>query len=182
MPHLLHELCSDHSPFPVVSIPAPGTQALPASPYASRLPFGFHEILYAGSRCPCAYRFRLLKGSNSNAAGIHFHRVASLLRERDYFVGRRLSALAFGSESILAPTNAVEHYFMDLNMPKLNGIEATREIRLPSPDTRTVILTQIGDEDVRGAALSAGAAGYVVKTEMTVALIPAVCFALRIRV
>jgi DNA-binding NarL/FixJ family response regulator len=68
---------------------------------------------------------------------------------------------------------------MDISMPGLNGIEATRRIRQLSPDSKIVILTENRDEDLRAAALRAGAAAYVLKSEMTIELIPAVRTALR---
>ena len=68
---------------------------------------------------------------------------------------------------------------LDLNMPGLNGIEATRRIRQLSPNCKIVILTQDGNEDLMTAALEAGALAYVLKTEMTTRLIPAIQAALR---
>jgi DNA-binding NarL/FixJ family response regulator len=52
---------------------------------------------------------------------------------------------------------------MDVTMPVLNGIEATRQIRDCSPQSRVVILTMHGEEDVVREALRAGAVGYLVK-------------------
>jgi two-component system, NarL family, response regulator DegU len=52
---------------------------------------------------------------------------------------------------------------MDVTMPILNGIEATRQIRDCSPQSRVVILTMHGEEDVVREALRAGAVGYLVK-------------------
>ncbi len=66
-------------------------------------------------------------------------------------------------------------------MPGLNGIEAASRIRQLSPDSKIVILTQNADEDLRTAALQAGALAYVLKAEMTTELIPAVQEALRTR-
>jgi len=64
-------------------------------------------------------------------------------------------------------------------MPGLNGIEAASRIRQLSPDSRIIILTQNADDDLMTAALRAGAAAYVLKTEMNTKLIPAVQAALR---
>jgi DNA-binding NarL/FixJ family response regulator len=63
---------------------------------------------------------------------------------------------------------------LDVSMPGLNGIEAASRIRQLSPDSKIVILTQNADEDLRTAALQAGALAYVLKAEMTTELIPAV--------
>jgi len=70
---------------------------------------------------------------------------------------------------------------MDLSIPGLNGIEATRRIRQLSPNVKIVILTQDTDEELMGAASRAGAVAYVLKTEMSTKLIPAVQLALRTR-
>jgi DNA-binding NarL/FixJ family response regulator len=52
---------------------------------------------------------------------------------------------------------------MDLNMPKLSGIEATRRILETSPDTAILMLTMFQDDDSVFAAMRAGAHGYVLK-------------------
>jgi DNA-binding NarL/FixJ family response regulator len=52
---------------------------------------------------------------------------------------------------------------MDLTMPKLDGIEATRTIKAEFPRTSVLILTAFADEDLLMEAVRAGAAGYVVK-------------------
>jgi DNA-binding NarL/FixJ family response regulator len=52
---------------------------------------------------------------------------------------------------------------MDVRMPDLNGIEATRQIRARSPHTRVLMLTGISEYDQIVEALRAGASGYVVK-------------------
>lgn len=51
---------------------------------------------------------------------------------------------------------------MDLNMPGLNGIEATRQIRRAHPQVKILVLTMFDDDSVF-AALRAGAHGYVLK-------------------
>lgn len=52
---------------------------------------------------------------------------------------------------------------MDMRMPGLNGIEATRQIRKRSPGAKVLMLTGICDEDQILEALRAGASGYVIK-------------------
>ncbi|MEE8422002.1 MAG: response regulator transcription factor [Dehalococcoidia bacterium] len=52
---------------------------------------------------------------------------------------------------------------MDLRLPDGSGVEACREIRSQSPDTKVIILTSYADEDALFAAIMAGAAGYVLK-------------------
>jgi len=52
---------------------------------------------------------------------------------------------------------------MDVVMPGLNGLEATRQIRRASPGTRVVMLSGFVDEDQLLEALRAGASGYIIK-------------------
>lgn len=52
---------------------------------------------------------------------------------------------------------------MDLQMPELNGIEATRQILRASPHVRIIAVTMFEDEDSVFAAMRAGARGYVLK-------------------
>jgi DNA-binding NarL/FixJ family response regulator len=52
---------------------------------------------------------------------------------------------------------------MDLRMPKLDGVEATRQIRSALPDTEIVVLTTHADEESILDALRAGARGYLTK-------------------
>jgi NarL family two-component system response regulator LiaR len=53
---------------------------------------------------------------------------------------------------------------MDLDLPGLDGIRATRRIRELSPDSKIVVLTALQDPEVIADALAAGACGYVPKT------------------
>lgn len=52
---------------------------------------------------------------------------------------------------------------MDLSMPGMDGVEATRRIRSQYPDTRVLVLTSFSDHTRIMSALSAGADGYVLK-------------------
>jgi DNA-binding NarL/FixJ family response regulator len=52
---------------------------------------------------------------------------------------------------------------MDLHMPGLNGIEATRRIVADSPHIAVLVLTMFDDDDSIFAALRAGARGYLLK-------------------
>ena len=52
---------------------------------------------------------------------------------------------------------------MDINMPDLNGIEATRAIVAVSPHIGVVIVTMFEDDESVFAAMRAGARGYVLK-------------------
>ena len=52
---------------------------------------------------------------------------------------------------------------MDLNMPRCDGVEATRRIRASHPRTQVVVLTTYSDDDSIIGALQAGALGYLTK-------------------
>ena len=52
---------------------------------------------------------------------------------------------------------------MDLRMPQLEGVEATRQILASLPDTRVLVLTTYADDEFLFPALQAGARGYLTK-------------------
>lgn len=52
---------------------------------------------------------------------------------------------------------------MDIQMPDINGIEATRRILAEQPSIRVVMLTMLEDDDSLFAAMRAGARGYILK-------------------
>ena len=52
---------------------------------------------------------------------------------------------------------------MDLIMPEMDGIEATRRIKLANPDMKVLILSSFGDENNVLPAIQAGALGYILK-------------------
>jgi DNA-binding NarL/FixJ family response regulator len=52
---------------------------------------------------------------------------------------------------------------MDLHMPGLSGVEATRRLAAEAPDIRVLVLTMLDDDESVLAAMRAGARGYLVK-------------------
>ena len=52
---------------------------------------------------------------------------------------------------------------MDVRMPELDGLEATREIKAEHPGTNVLVLTTYEDLDYLFEAVKAGAVGYVIK-------------------
>jgi two-component system, NarL family, response regulator DegU len=69
-----------------------------------------------------------------------------------------------GEEAVrLAAALRPDLVLMDVTMPVLDGIEATRRLRLAAPDARVVILTMHGEEETIDQALRAGAVAYLLK-------------------
>ena len=60
---------------------------------------------------------------------------------------------------------------MDVRMPMLDGIEATRLIRTALPETAVLILTGLEDPSLQQTAMRAGARGFLRKDELTEALL-----------
>lgn len=67
---------------------------------------------------------------------------------------------------------------VDVSMPELNGLEATRQIRQALPGTRLVVLTVHEDLALAAEAFRAGAAGFVVKSSAAAELSQAIRHAL----
>src|SRR5215468_6935634 len=63
---------------------------------------------------------------------------------------------------------------LDVKMPKLTGLQATREIRAQAPDVSVLILSMYDDERYLFEALKAGASGYVLKAQADSDLLDAV--------
>jgi DNA-binding NarL/FixJ family response regulator len=61
--------------------------------------------------------------------------------------------------SLLSP----DIVLMDLNMPILNGIEATKQLKLSQPNVKVIVLTSFSDQDHVLPAVRAGARGYLLK-------------------
>ena len=90
------------------------------------------------------------------------HGLRQTLRERGLEVVGEASNGRSGTQLVgeLKPDVVV----MDLDMPQMNGIEATRAIVESDPGARVLMLTISTDDDDVLDALAAGACGYVLKT------------------
>ena len=78
-----------------------------------------------------------------------------------------------------AATLTPDVVLMDLRMPVLDGIAATRRLRVEQPDVRVLALTTFDDDDEVFAALRAGAVGYLLKDVSSERLVEAVLAAAR---
>jgi DNA-binding NarL/FixJ family response regulator len=75
-----------------------------------------------------------------------------------------VAAAADGEEAVvLAARHRPQVVLMDLRMPRLDGVEATRRIRAAQPETEIVVLTTHADDQSILGALQAGARGYLTK-------------------
>jgi DNA-binding NarL/FixJ family response regulator len=63
---------------------------------------------------------------------------------------------------------------MDLSLPELNGLDATRQILKESPRTEVLVLTMHHSEELARNVLQAGARGYILKSDADESLIAAV--------
>ncbi len=75
-----------------------------------------------------------------------------------------VGAAANGDEAVaLVAEVAPDVVLMDLRMPGVDGVEATKRIRAEHPGTRVVVLTTYADDESIVGALRAGAIGYLTK-------------------
>jgi DNA-binding NarL/FixJ family response regulator len=75
-----------------------------------------------------------------------------------------VGAAADGEEAVtLAGVHRPDVVLMDLSMPGVDGIEATRRLMAERPESRVVVLTSFSDRERILDALDAGAVGYLLK-------------------
>lgn len=85
-----------------------------------------------------------------------------------------------GAQAVrLAERHRPDVALVDLKMPGLDGVEATRRIRIAVPGCRVVVLTTFDDDDLLFAALRAGASGYLLKDLSAERLVEAIHAAAR---
>lgn len=88
--------------------------------------------------------------------------VQLLEKESDFGV---VAQAADGEEAVkLASKLSPDVVIMDIEMPKLDGMDATRQIKAIHPEASVLVLTVHDDEEHMTALLCAGATGYLPKT------------------
>jgi DNA-binding NarL/FixJ family response regulator len=90
--------------------------------------------------------------------------------------GMELVGEATGGEEavVLARTLNPDVAVLDLSMPDLDGLEATRRIKLDQPGVRILILTVHEDEALLREAIRSGASGYIIKHAAEAELVSAI--------
>jgi two-component system, NarL family, response regulator DegU len=69
-----------------------------------------------------------------------------------------------GAEAVdMAQELTPDVILMDVTMPELDGVEATRLVKAANPAIRVIMLTMHADQEVLAAAIRSGASGYLVK-------------------
>jgi two-component system response regulator NreC len=80
-----------------------------------------------------------------------------------------------GRDAVRAALDLKPHVaILDIAMPLLNGIEATRQIVRRAPEVRVLVLSMYADEDYVTQVMKAGAAGYLLKDSADTDLMQAV--------
>jgi DNA-binding NarL/FixJ family response regulator len=95
---------------------------------------------------------------------------AWLSRESDIEV---VGSAVCGEEAITLVKRLCPHVvLMDIAMPGMNGIEATRRLKLLPKPPAVLIVTLDGDPAYRAAAVAAGAEGFLCKADLATELVP----------
>ncbi len=94
--------------------------------------------------------------------------MAAQLREQTtWLVGMASDGLEAVQQTLMLKPEVI---MMDIEMPRLNGLEATREIATFAPATKVLIVSNERDPAVVDAAFAAGARGYLLKSRAAIEL------------
>ncbi len=85
----------------------------------------------------------------------------------------RVLTVCSGKEAVkLCLATKPSAVILDVDLPELNGVEATRKIHDSQPDTPIILIHEEGSTEYRISAIAAGARGYVTKQRVAVELVP----------
>lgn len=110
---------------------------------------------------------REMEGKDVNIALVDDHTLfrtglRGLLSMREGF--NVVADVGSGEEFLdVLPTLEVDVVFMDISMPGINGVEATRRALMLCPDLRIIALSMYGDDHYYKLMLESGASGFVLK-------------------
>jgi DNA-binding NarL/FixJ family response regulator len=77
-----------------------------------------------------------------------------------------IGSVGTGEEAVaVASTRLPDVVLMDIDLPGIDGIETTRQVRQVAPDAQVIVITAFQDPSMIAAAVQAGASGYVPKTK-----------------
>lgn len=93
---------------------------------------------------------------------IFIYGLAALLQRETNI--QHIEFAANGKEAIDKGHHGFDIILMDINMPLIDGIEATREIRRRNSEVKIIMLSMLADFQTVGQALRAGASGYLLKS------------------
>jgi CheY-like chemotaxis protein len=121
---------------------------------------------YAGSCFPAEFSWEnvrvIILIVEDNAA------VRRLIRRAVAHLAQEIYECVDGADALKAYTDhQPDLVIMDVRMPRMDGLAATRLIKQNYPAARIVIVTDYDEEDLREAAVLAGAIGYSLKDDLT---------------
>ena len=94
--------------------------------------------------------------------------VRRLLRRAVQQIATEIWECGDGVEAVAAYSEHLpDLVLLDVRMPIMDGLTATRQIRKANPQARIIIVTDCDDEETREAASEAGASGYALKQDLT---------------